>query len=234
MYRILIFLIVVIVFGNNACSSHKRELAIVESNSPKSDESVAKPYIFEVCESKDDCTVLFDCYNSYFLSGKVLAFETRNESIKYFDFKQLLDCTIYLFNKDTLRKELADSCLYKYYYDYFQYHFSAGTAMWEEHSQLKKWNSKKAFEICILMMEKNSIDYTEGYCVNRGVIFFENIVESRIKTIYGEEFNTYFYKNVKFQIDQKPDCFKSYYDALYPLIKKAWEDGKIVLVSDET
>jgi len=62
------------------------------------------------------------------------------------------------------------------------------------------------------------------------IIWCLYFIDVKIKTIYGQDLNDYLGKHLDYDNEKNyEDCFDSFYNTLYPLIKKAWEEGKIEL-----
>jgi len=72
-----------------------------------------------------------------------------------------------------------------------------------------------------------------GDCKNLGIEFFHFVVVPKILSIDGMQPYDYLYKNLKGVYDTNEDCQHSYYNAIHPLIKKAWDDGKIILKTNQ-
>ena len=95
---------------------------------------------------------------------------------------------------------------------------------------LTNWNTSESFEVCMLYMDKNIHDSMgHGDCTNLTIEFFNQIILKKIKTIGGMDFWTYFDRNGKNRDHGTEDCYDRLYEVIYPLLKQAWEDGKIEL-----
>lgn len=101
---------------------------------------------------------------------------------------------------------------------------------------LSNWNSKESFNICILYMSENVHDSMgHGDCNNLTIDFMNTIVLSKIKSIYNQDPDQ-FYLNLTKHMDNEQnyeDCFDSVFKIMYPALKKAWEEEKIVLKTDQ-
>jgi len=232
MERHILLSLIIIVFIS--CKTVKKESDPGDQALTKQDTTV-QPYVFKECASKDDCVMLFDCYHDFFFYPSLLDYKTQEVSNRYFDFGKLLECTVYVFNNDNSRKELADQCLFKFCQYSFEKCVKSGNITMPygnlTNFSLKNWNSKRSFTAFLLLMSKND-HYSMGHgdCTNVGVKFFDQIVAPKIKTIYGQDLNDYLGKHLDYDNEKNyEDCFDSFYNTLYPLIKKAWEEGKIEL-----
>ncbi|MBK9150648.1 MAG: hypothetical protein IPM26_06440 [Saprospiraceae bacterium] len=236
---VTIFLFIVSIISYYSCSINSKKIIkkypdLVESLRPDT-----TSYIFKECDSKGDCIALFDCYNDFFFHSTMLDYSTQQTAINYFDFGRLIDCTVYVFKNDSVRKEKADLCLYNFCLESHKKWINTDrTAMPIgnlDNYKLKNWNSKRAIQAFILLMSKNSHDSMgHGDCTNVGVKFYFNIVQPKIKSIDGLDPNIFIASHILWDNEtNERDCYDAFYNALYPLIKKAWEDDKIVLLSDE-
>jgi hypothetical protein len=83
-------------------------------------------------------------------------------------------------------------------------------------------------------MSKNEHDSMgHGDCTNVGYEFFNSIVLPKIKSIDGVDFWTYYFRSNPNISPFYGDCYDRFYAAMYPLLKKAWEEGKIELHAPE-
>jgi len=74
-----------------------------------------------------------------------------------------------------------------------------------------------------------------GDCNNLTIDFMNTIVLSKIKSIYNQDPDQ-FYLNLTKHMDNEQnyeDCFDSVFKIMYPALKKAWEEEKIVLKTDQ-
>jgi len=233
MERHILLSLIIIVFIS--CKTVKKESDPGDEALTKQD-TIVQPYVFKECASKDDCVVLFDCYHDFLYHPSIVDYQTRIIADRYFDFTKLKECAVYLYQTDSIRRELADNCLYNYGQTIFEkYSNQLGRSAMPSGNlaeyTLKDWNSRRAFEVFLLWMSKNEHDSMgHGDCTNVGVKFFDQIVAPKIKTIYGQDLNDYLGKHLDYDNEKNyEDCFDSFYNTLYPLIKKAWEEGKIEL-----
>lgn len=215
-----------------SCSSHK------EINQNSIDKSKVlknqKRMTFLKCEQPFSCIDLFDCYNPFLKSDKVFDYITNNESSKYFNLDTLLSCCLYVYEKNIERKELADECLYNYYYQ--KYHdaerrniMGIPTGVFHNHI-FKMWNSKNSFKVSLLFIKgKQQFEKAlwDGECLNQKFVFLENIIFDKINKIDGQDIFTYLAKNNVYVTPS--DCNDSYVQAANKLIQKAWVEGKIEL-----
>ncbi|MBK9256176.1 MAG: hypothetical protein IPM42_11870 [Saprospiraceae bacterium] len=188
----------------------------------------------------NDCVAILDCHYLNFMQTESPFFYDKIDQIN--DIGKLLECAVEMVAKKNYFSEKAENILYHYYFSkYKKAHFYDESPLISglENSQnrfyniLRKWKTQKSYEICLLYLNKNSHDSTgHGDCTNLSVQFFEEIVLPKIKTIDGMDFWTYFDKNTKDVGIGPVDCFDAFYNAMFPLLKKAWEDGNIVLVTD--
>ena len=192
------------------------------------------PYVFQNCESSNKCVGLFDCYHSFLLSDQLFEYPNYNNSGKYFNMDSLLNCTLLLYFNNEKRKYLAGKCLFSYYYKSYirdrksSFGFPPNSGIHKK--ILTNWNTSESFEVCMLYMDKNIHDSMgHGDCTNLTIEFFNQIILKKIKTIGGMDFWTYFDRNVKNRDHGPEDCYDSLYEVIYPLLKQAWEDGKIEL-----
>jgi len=225
---VLVSLLLVSIFG---CKSSRYNESVGKSTEIEKNKTSNQPYVFKYCTGRNSCPELFDCYHTYFLSDKLFDYETSRQSRKFFRFDSLMDCTISVYINDKNKRDLADNCLYNFY---SKVHLESvkenrsgmpiGTL---EMHPLNRWNSRKSFDVCILLMSKNEHDSMgHGDCTNVGYKFFMQVVLPKIKSIDGVDFWTYFDRNNKG--DHGPaDCYDSFYEAIYTLLTKAWEEGKI-------
>ena len=218
------------------CSTSKKETLQNANNKATISDTIISPYKFKECPSREDCTTLFDCYHDFLYHPSVVDYKTSLIADRYFDFNNLLKCAVYLYQTDTNRRELADNSLYNYGQTIFNiYSKKRGVTIMPSGNLsvyiLKDWNSRRAFETFLLWMSKNGHDSMgHGDCTNVGVKFFSQIVAPKIKTIYGQDLSDYLYKHLDYDNEKNyEDCFDSFYNTLYPLIKQAWEEGKIEL-----
>jgi len=217
------------------CSTSKKVTLHNGNNKATISDTIISPYKFKECPSREDCATLFDCYHDFFFHPLLLDYNTRETSSKYFNFRKLLECTVYVFNTDSSRKEQADKCLYSYIEaNYYKYTKPMPTGDLSNYP-LKSWISKRAFESHLLYMSKNYHDSMgHGDCTNVGVKFFNKIVLPKIRTIYGEKPLDYLGKHLPYDNEaNEKDCGDALYNVLYPLIKQAWEEGKIELHAPE-
>ena len=229
---ILIFIVTIL-----GCNSPKN--ISKQSIHTKQMAELNQPYIFKTCPGRNYCPDIFDCYFGYFLAEDLFKYETSRQARNYFNFDSLRECTVTIYLTDKKRRDMADYCLYEFYR---KVHIASiaenrsGMPIGNlENHTLKRWNSRKSFSICILLMSKNEHDSMgHGDCTNVGVKFFSQIVAPKIKTIYGQDLSDYLYKHLDYDNEKNyEDCFDSFYNTLYPLIKQAWEEGKIELHAPE-
>ncbi|MBK9150636.1 MAG: hypothetical protein IPM26_06380 [Saprospiraceae bacterium] len=183
----------------------------------------------------------FECYKNVLLN---FTYDALNINFyKNYGIGTLLNIAVKLAQNDSLINYKSDAYLYSFFNTRFYYlnqpNFKHLSPMMISNQDLvktlKTWNTNKSFEICLLYMSKNRHDSMgHGDCTNVGVKFYFNIVQPKIKSIDGLDPNIFIASHILWDNEtNEKDCYDAFYNALYPLIKKAWEDDKIVLLSDE-
>ena len=192
--------------------------------------------------SIEDCQGLFNCHYTNFLNTTYPFIFTKIDKAN--DIGDFLECAVKI-NKlnDSFYVRTNIALTHYFMAKYMKAVKSKGTGsplisgvniqFNRFYRILYDWNCKESFEICVLYMGKNWHDSMgHGDCTNVGFEFFNEIVLPKIKSVDGLDFWTYFDRNNK--EDHGPaDCYDSFYDAIYKMIKKAWEEGKIELHAPE-
>ncbi|MCB9309464.1 MAG: hypothetical protein H6567_05335 [Lewinellaceae bacterium] len=234
--RLIIFLALISIINNSCIKTN----SVIQTNTNNSqiDTIIISKLDLIKCDDSLNCEPNFDCYHTYFELFPRFNNEMRVQSNKLFDLDTMKQCILNIYLGNNSKSEFADESLYQYYLnvcklsDYRNWKRVPYGGNLNNHL-LSKWNSRKSFEICMKLISKNEHDSMgHGDCFNKSVNFINTIVLPKIKTIEGMDFWTYFDKHN--HGDHGPaDCYDSMYEALYPMLKKAWEEGKIVLKTDE-
>ena len=216
-------------FSRKTTSNYKNETRI------NNDTITISSISFKKCHNDFDCDNKFDCYHKYFELFPRFDNNLKIESRNYFIMDSLKSCIISLYMENGERSNAADQSLYKYYLNIFLKSSKNGRSPiprgnLNEHI-MHRWNSRKSFDVCILLMSKNYHDSMgHGDCTNVGYEFFMQIVLPKIKSIDGVDFWTYYFRsNPPHMSPFYGDCYDRFYTTMYPLLKKAWEEGKIEL-----
>jgi len=200
------------------------------------------------CLIKDGnkCENLFDCHYKRFLSSNYVDFYEKIDSINIVG--DLLFCSTQLIKNKNIRQKEANSLLYHFYTNFNKYTINYGfksplyspidTFYNKFINVLCQWNTVEAFDICMQYSSKNTHDSMgHGDCRNLSVDFINTIVLPKIKTINNktpDQFYIDLVRHLDHDIDFETDCYDSVYNIVYPAIKKNWEEGKIVLKTNES
>lgn len=101
---------------------------------------------------------------------------------------------------------------------------------------LTEINNKESFKIHLKIFSYNKCDKPgHGIETSTGVGYFEYMMLPLISTINGVNAHEFYnqYKMESFFSNSINDCDLQYYNNLYTLVKDSWEDGKIVLKTDQ-
>jgi len=137
-------------FSRKSTSNYKKETRI------NNDTITISSISFEKCHNDFDCDNKFDCYHKYFelfpRFDNNLIIESRN----YFIMDSLKSCIISLYMENGERSNAADQSLYKYYLNIYLKSSKNGRSPiprgnLNEHI-MHRWNSRKSFDVCILLM----------------------------------------------------------------------------------
>ncbi|MCB9309468.1 MAG: hypothetical protein H6567_05355 [Lewinellaceae bacterium] len=239
--KIKFVLVSIIFFSYYSCG---RKINYSENKVQEVKWKISERYLFDtLCLNKDGntCENLFDCHYKRFISANYVDFNEKIDSVNIIG--DLLYCSVQLLKNKNIRQKEANVLLYHFYNNFNKYTINYGfksplyspidTLNNKFVNILSQWNTVEAFDICMQYSSKNYHDSMgHGDCENLSVEFIIKIVIPKIKTIDGTNFWTYFDKHN--HGDHGPaDCYDSMYEALYPMLKKAWEEGKIVLKTNE-
>jgi hypothetical protein len=187
-----------------------------------------------------DCHAIFSCHYKNFIDTPFPFIYSKIDSTN--DIGDFLECCIFINSSKVNNSINANNALSHYYLSIYtqanlngQSPLQSGVGYTNRFYRiLHQWNSREAFEICLFYISKNRHDSMgHGDCTNLAVKFFEKIMMPKIVSIDGLDYWTYYDKHVKDVYPGPSDCYDSYYNAMYPLIKKAWDEGKIVLKTDQ-
>lgn len=219
---------------------------IVEENKVMQRSNIEKnensTYIFQNCESKATCDELFDCYHTYLLSEQPFEYNNLKESWNYFNIDSLLECTLAIYKHEAKKKDLAAECFYSFYNNMHLTEKAKGKGVSPytgiHYKILTNWNSRKSFEICLQFSSIKDLDrWGDVECTNRSIRFINLVLLPKIQTINNktpDQFYIDLVRHLNPDKDFDADCYNSVYKIVYPAIKKAWDEGKIVLKTDNT
>lgn len=205
----------------------------------KVDYIVHESYLIDtICNKLLDatCETLLNCHYSKFLETPYPFIYDKID--KKNDIGDLLTCAVQINSKRDKYFEITNNILNHYYLTNFKKSKinNGGTLISGVHMNnrfyniLSNWNTKESFNICMLYVSKNVHDSMgHGDCSNHSIEFFNHIVLPKIKSVAGLDFWTYFEKNTPNADHGPADCYDSLYEALYNVLKQAWEEGKIEL-----
>ncbi len=187
----------------------------------------------------DNCEFMVQCHYSRFMSTDYpFIFDLIDNKNKVGD---LLDCSVTINQKKDSLYNKTNMILSHYFLSHIRKSkINNGSLLISGiflHNRfyrlLSQWNTEEAFNICMQLSSKNIHDSMgDGDCTNLSVDFINTIVLPKIKTIEGMDFWAYFEKH-NHGDHGSADCYDSMYEAIYPMLKKAWDEGKIVLKTDE-
>ncbi|MCB9309466.1 MAG: hypothetical protein H6567_05345 [Lewinellaceae bacterium] len=226
---------ILLIFICASCS--KKNLGNSKKKESKSESNMVNQYSFKKCESSETCPGVFDCYYTFLLYDHLFEYQNLNQTWNYFNLDSLLKCTFLIYENNSDLKLIAEECLYSFYNKMFLAAKKSGRPVSPlkgiHYNILINWNTIRSFELCLQFFSMNDHDSMgHGDCTNLSIEFFNRIILPKIKTIEGMDFWTYFDKH-NHGNHGPADCYDSMYEALYPMLKKAWEEGKIVLKTNE-